>query len=74
MTNDITRRDWLVGTTAAASGLLLSKTASAQDMSQMMNMGAPISKDNPIRYTNNENPYGINPNAMNVIFNNELVC
>lgn len=67
MTNDITRRDWLVGTTAAASGLLLSKTASAQDMSQMMNMGAPIGKDNPIRYTNNENPYGINPKAMKVI-------
>lgn len=67
MNKGITRRDWLVGTSAVAGGLLLSKTASAQDMGEMMNMGAPISKGNPIRYTNNENPYGINPKAMKVI-------
>lgn len=67
MTHEITRREWLVGTSAAASTLMLSSTGNAQDMSGMMNMGAPISKDNPIRYTNNENPYGINPKAMKVI-------
>ncbi|MBT5072248.1 MAG: histidinol-phosphate aminotransferase family protein [Kordiimonadaceae bacterium] len=67
MTKNITRRDWLVGTTAVASGLVFAGAASGQDMSEMMNMGAPISKDNPIRMTNNENPYGINPKAMDVI-------
>ncbi|MBT5185454.1 MAG: histidinol-phosphate aminotransferase family protein [Kordiimonadaceae bacterium] len=64
MTNKITRREWLVGTTAAASGLALSSAASAQTL---MNAGKPISKDNPIRYTNNENPYGINPKALKVM-------
>lgn len=64
MTKNITRRDWLVGTSAVAGGLMLAGSAKAQDMSQMMNMGEPISKDNPIRMTNNENPYGINPKAM----------
>lgn len=63
----LTRRDWLVGTSAVAGSMMLSSTASAQDMSSMMNMGKPISKDNPIRMTNNENPYGINPKAMEVI-------
>ncbi len=67
MTTGITRRDWLVGTTAVAGGMVFGSAASAQDMSEMMNMGEPISKDNPIRYTNNENPYGINPKAMDVI-------
>jgi histidinol-phosphate aminotransferase len=67
MTNNITRRDWLVGASTVAGGLMLSNTGSAQDMGSMMNMGAPISKDNPIRMTNNENPYGINPKAMKVI-------
>ncbi len=67
MTNNITRREWLVGTTAVAGGMVLNSSVSAQNMSEMMNMGAPISKDNPIRYTNNENPYGINPKAMKVI-------
>lgn len=64
MKNNITRREWLVGTTAIAGGLMLSKGASAQTM---MNMGKPISKDNPIRYTNNENPYGINPKVMDIM-------
>lgn len=67
MTTEITRREWLAGTSAVASSLMLSNAASSQDMSSMINMGAPISKDNPIRYTNNENPYGINPKAMKVI-------
>jgi len=67
MTDNITRREWLVGTSVMAGGLALSSNVSAQNMGEMMNMGAPISKDNPIRYTNNENPYGINPKAMEVI-------
>ncbi|MDG1858320.1 MAG: aminotransferase class I/II-fold pyridoxal phosphate-dependent enzyme [Emcibacteraceae bacterium] len=67
MTNELTRRDWLVGAGAVTGGLMLSNTSNAQDMSSMMNMGAPISKENPLRMTNNENPYGINPKAMKVI-------
>ena len=68
MSNTISRRDWLVGTSAAAaSGMFLAGQSSAQDMASMMNMGAPISPENPIRMTNNENPYGINPKAMKVI-------
>lgn len=67
MTNELTRRNWLMGAGAITGGLMLSNSASTQDMGSMMNMGAPISKDNPIRMTNNENPYGINPKAMKVI-------
>ena len=62
--NDITRRGWLVGTTAIASSMMMARGASAQTM---INMGEPVSKDNPIRYTNNENPYGINPKVMEAI-------
>lgn len=64
MIKNITRRDWLVGSTAIAGTMLVANTSSSQTM---MNMGAPISKDNPIRYTNNENPFGINPKAMEAI-------
>ncbi|MCC3860265.1 pyridoxal phosphate-dependent aminotransferase [Pseudemcibacter aquimaris] len=67
MTNNLTRRDWLVGTSAVAGSMMIANAASAQDMASMTNMGMPISKDNPIRMTNNENPYGINPKAMDVI-------
>ncbi|HPF45938.1 MAG: aminotransferase class I/II-fold pyridoxal phosphate-dependent enzyme [Alphaproteobacteria bacterium] len=67
MKNNITRREWLVGSSAIAGGLMLGGAATAQEMAQMMNMGAPISKDNPIRMTNNENPYGISPKVMKVI-------
>lgn len=67
MTGKLTRRDWLVGTSAVAGGVMLGSSASAQDMGSIMNMGAPISPENPIRMTNNENPYGINPKAMKVI-------
>ena len=63
MQNKITRRDWLVGSSAVAGGMMLTGVAGAQDISSMMNAGMPISKENPIRFTNNENPYGINPKA-----------
>jgi histidinol-phosphate aminotransferase len=64
MINEITRRQWMIGTSAIAGGVMFGQSALSQDR---MNMGEPVSKDNPIRYTNNENPYGINPKAMSVI-------
>jgi len=67
MTNNITRRDWLAGTSAVAGGMMFANGSSAQDMGSMMNMGMPVSKENPIRFTNNENPYGINPKAKQVM-------
>lgn len=67
MTNDITRRDWLLGTGAVAGGLMLSSAAKAQEMTDFTAFGEPVTPENPIRMTNNENPYGINPKAMKVI-------
>lgn len=51
MTGKLTRRDWLVGTSAVAGGVMLGSSASAQDMGSIINMGAPISPENPIRMT-----------------------
>ena len=38
MKHNITRRDWLVGSSAIASGLILGGAATAQEMAQMMNV------------------------------------
>ena len=65
MGQKITRRNWLIGASAATGSVMLNKNASAQ---QLMNMGMPVSKENPIRFSSNENPYGINPNALKVMF------
>jgi histidinol-phosphate aminotransferase len=67
MTKNITRRDWLVGTSAVAGGMMLGNTVSAQTMSDFTAFGEAVTPENPIRMTNNENPYGINPKAMKVI-------
>lgn len=67
MTKNITRRDWLVGTGAVAGGMMLGSTASAQTINDFTAFGDAVTPDNPIRMTNNENPYGINPKAMKVI-------
>jgi histidinol-phosphate aminotransferase len=67
MKNELTRRDWLIGTGAVAGGLMLSARAKAQEMSDFTAFGDPVTPENPIRMTNNENPYGINPKAMRVI-------
>lgn len=64
MKNELTRRDWLIGTGAVAGGLMLSSTAKAQEMVDFTAFGDPVTPENPIRMTNNENPYGINPKAM----------
>mgnify|MGYP000008665999 FL=1 len=67
MTKNVTRRDWLVGTGAVASGLMLGNNVSAQSMSDFSAFGEAVTPENPIRMTNNENPYGLNPKAMKVI-------
>ncbi len=64
---ELTRRDWLAGSSAVASGLMFSGAANAQEMSDFTAFGEPVTPDNPIRMTNNENPYGINPKAMTAI-------
>jgi histidinol-phosphate aminotransferase len=60
MTNNITRRDWLRGTTAVAGGLFLANSASAQSLTIQ---GYKPTPENPIRFSSNENPYGINRTA-----------
>ena len=67
MTKNLTRRDWLVGTGAVTSGLVLGNNVSAQSISDFSAFGEAVTPENPIRMTNNENPYGINPKAMKVI-------
>lgn len=64
MTNNITRRDWLRGTTTIAGGLLFANSALSQSMTVE---GFVPTKENPIRYSSNENPYGINNVARKAI-------
>lgn len=56
MGKDITRRDWLKGTTAIAGGLLIANTATAQSLTTK---GYKPTPEDPIRFSSNENPYGI---------------
>lgn len=60
MTNKISRREWLIGSSALAGGLVLAKTASAQSVTVS---GYTPTPENPIRMSSNENPYGINRSA-----------
>ncbi len=60
MTNNLTRRHWLKGTTAVVSGLLLANSASAQSVTID---GYTPTPENPIHFSSNENPYGINRTA-----------
>ncbi|MBT6031154.1 MAG: histidinol-phosphate aminotransferase family protein [Kordiimonadaceae bacterium] len=60
MKNNITRRDWLTGTTAIVGGLMFANGALAQSVTIK---GYTPTPENPIRYSANENPYGINKAA-----------
>jgi len=60
MTNNMTRREWLIGGTALASGLALAANAHAQSITIDGYVPTP---ENPIRMSSNENPYGVNKKA-----------
>lgn len=67
MTNDISRRDWLRGGSAAAVAMVMGNSrALAQDMAVP---GFKPTAENPIRLGTNENPYGISRAARNAIIN-----
>lgn len=54
---ELTRRDWLKGTSSlAAAGLAFATSAQAQSVTVK---GYTPTKDNPIRMSANENPYGV---------------
>lgn len=60
MTNKMTRREWLIGGTALAGGMVLAANAQAQSITID---GYVPSAENPIRMSSNENPYGLNKKA-----------
>ncbi|HPF45942.1 MAG: aminotransferase class I/II-fold pyridoxal phosphate-dependent enzyme [Alphaproteobacteria bacterium] len=60
MTNKITRRDWLIGGTALAGGLVLAANGHAQSVTIEGYVPTP---ENPIRMSSNENPYGVSKAA-----------
>lgn len=64
MTNNITRRDWLIGGAAMAGGLALANSGTAQSLTIDGYVPTP---ENPIRFSSNENPYGINRAARNAM-------
>ena len=65
MTNNITRRDWIKGTSSAiASSLIVASAASAQSVTVK---GFTPSDKTPIRFSANENPYGVSKNAQNAM-------
>lgn len=64
MKNMMTRRDWLMGGTALAGGLLLTRSAAAQSITIEGYVPTP---ENPIRMRSNENPYGISKAASNAM-------
>lgn len=65
MTNNITRRDWIKGTSSAlASSLIVASAASAQSVTVQ---GFKPTEKNPIRYSANENPYGVSKVAQNAM-------
>lgn len=54
---ELTRRDWLKGTSSlAAAGLAYATSAQAQSVTVK---GYTPTKENPIRMSANENPYGV---------------
>lgn len=56
MTNKISRREWLIGSSALAGGLAIAANAAAQSVTIK---GYTPNAENPIRMSSNENPYGI---------------
>lgn len=64
MTNEITRRDWLRGGSAAALAMVMGSGASAQNMAVP---GFQPTPENPLRLGTNENPYGLSRTARNAI-------
>lgn len=62
---ELTRRDWLKGTSSlAAAGLVFATTAHAQSVTVN---GYTPSRENPIRMSSNENPYGVPRSAQNAM-------
>lgn len=66
MTNDLSRRDWLKGSSAIAAALLMGSRANAQNMAVPGFVPTP---ENPLRLGTNENPYGISRAVRNAITN-----
>lgn len=59
---ELTRRDWLRGTSSlAAAGLVYATTAQAQSVTVR---GYTPTRENPIRMSSNENPYGVPRSAQ----------
>lgn len=56
MTSKISRREWLIGGTALAGGLMLANSGTAQSLTME---GYTPTPENPIRFSSNENPYGV---------------
>ena len=67
MTNDISRRDWLKGSSALAIAMVAGSRADAQNMAVP---GFIPSADNPVRLGTNENPYGLSRTARNCYYRN----
>ncbi|HPF45940.1 MAG TPA: histidinol-phosphate transaminase [Emcibacteraceae bacterium] len=63
---ELTRRDWLKGTSSLAAASLVFATSAAQGQSVTVKGYVPT-KDNPIRMSSNENPYGITRSARNAM-------
>ena len=64
MNKDISRRDWLKGSSAVAIAMIAGSRANAQDMTVP---GFMPSKDTPLRLSSNENPYGVSQAAREAI-------
>ncbi|MDG1438552.1 MAG: histidinol-phosphate transaminase [Emcibacteraceae bacterium] len=64
MNRDISRRDWLKGSSAVAIAMIAGSRANAQDMTVP---GFIPSKDTPLRLSSNENPYGVSKKAREAI-------
>ena len=60
MSDKITRREWLIGGTALAGGLIIASNGAAQSVTIK---GYKPTPENPIRMSSNENPYGISKAA-----------
>ncbi len=62
---ELTRRDWLKGTSSlAAASLVYATTAQAQSVTVS---GYTPTRENPIRMSSNENPYGVPRSAQNAM-------
>lgn len=66
MTNKISRREWLIGGSALVGGLALANSGTAQSLTVE---GYKPTPQNPIRFSSNENPYGISK-AARIAMNN----